>query len=112
MMIERNPILTSAMQIDQARNWKDGEIRLLDGTSIYANAYGASLVGRHPHIIILDDIIDQEVIYSDLKNSKAIRKFYSDIYPMITDAGKDKKIIIIGTVSVKMIFTKTCQGFF
>ncbi len=97
MMIERNPILTSAMQIDQARNWKDGEIRLLDGTSIYANAYGASLVGRHPHIIILDDIIDQEVIYSDLKNSKAIRKFYSDIYPMITDAGKDKKIIIIGT---------------
>lgn len=97
MMIERNPILASAMQIDQARNWKDGEMRLLDGTTIYANAYGASLVGRHPHIIVLDDIIDQEVIYSDLKNDKAVRKFYSDIYPMITDAGKDKKIIIIGT---------------
>lgn len=97
MMIERNLLLSTAMKIDQAKNWKDGEIRLLDGSTIYANAYGASLVGRHPHIIVLDDIIDQEVIYSDLKNDKAIRKFYSDIYPMITNAGENKKIIVIGT---------------
>ncbi|MDY0278493.1 MAG: hypothetical protein RBQ97_10470 [Acholeplasma sp.] len=97
MMIERNLLLSTAMKIDQAKNWKDGEIRLLDGSTIYVNAYGASLIGRHPHIIVLDDIIDQEIIFSDLKNDKAIRKFYSEIYPMITSAGSDKKIIVIGT---------------
>ena len=97
MMIERNIMLSTAMKIDQAKNWKDGELRLIDGSTIYANAYGASLVGRHPHIIVLDDIIDQEIIFSDLKNEKAIRKFYSEIYPMITNAGDVKKIIAIGT---------------
>lgn len=97
MMAERNPILSSAFMIDQAKNWKDGELRLIDGTTIYANSYGASLVGKHPDIIVLDDVIDQKVIYSDNLNEKSKRKFYSDIYPMITDAGKDKKIIIIGT---------------
>jgi len=96
-MAERNPILSAGFMIDKAKNWKDGEMRLLDGTSIYANSFGTSLVGRHPHIIVLDDIIDQKVIYSDQLNQKAIRKFFSDVYPMITDVGEDKKIIIIGT---------------
>ena len=97
MMAERNPILAANFNIDQAKNWKDGELRLLDGTTISANGYNSGSVGKHPHIIVLDDVIDQEVIYSDVKNDKAIRKFYSDIYPMITDTGEDKKIIIIGT---------------
>jgi phage terminase large subunit-like protein len=97
MMAERNPILSANFMIDQAKNWKDGELRLLDGSTISANGYLSGSVGKHPHIIILDDIIDQEVIYSDVKNDRAIRKFYSDIYPMITDASYDKKIIAIGT---------------
>jgi len=97
MMAERNPVISANFMIDQAKNWKDGELRLLDGSIITANGYLSGSVGKHPHMIILDDIIDQEVIYSDTKNDRAIRKFYSDIYPMITDASYDKKIIAIGT---------------
>jgi predicted phage terminase large subunit-like protein len=99
MMIERNPIFRETMDVQKAKNWKDGELRLADGTSIYANAYGCSLVGRHPDIIVLDDIIDQSVIFSDTRNEKAKRKFYSDIYPMITNATTEngKKLITIGT---------------
>lgn len=95
--IERNPIFREDFKIDEARSWKDGELRLADGTQVQSNGFLSGAVGKHPHIIVLDDVIDQEVIYSDVKNDKAIRKFYSDIYPMITNAGEDKKIIIIGT---------------
>lgn len=97
MIIERNPILSMNAELDQAKNWKDGEIRLLDGTTIKAMGWMQGAVGKHPHIIVLDDVIDQSVVYSDEKNDKAIRKFYSEIYPMITKLTEEKKIIVIGT---------------
>lgn len=97
MIIERNPILRMNAQFDQAKNWKDGEIRLLDGTTIKAMGWMQGAVGKHPHMIVLDDIIDISVVYSDDRNEKSIRKFYSEIYPMITKLTKEKKIIVIGT---------------
>ena len=96
-MVERNALLSTSFMIDQARNWKDGNFRLLDGTTITAGGYWSGVVGKHPHIIVLDDVIDQSVIYSDDLNDKAIRKFYSDYYPMITKVGQDKQILVIGT---------------
>lgn len=97
LIIERNPILSMQFQLDKAKNWKDGEIRLLDGTTIKAMGWMEGAVGKHPHIIILDDVIDISVVYSDVKNEKAIRKFYSEIYPMITKLTPEKRIIVIGT---------------
>lgn len=100
-IIERCPLFANFIEIDEAKNWKDGSLRLLDGTTLTASSFGSGMVGKHPDIIILDDVIDQQVIYSDVKNDKSIRKFYSDVYPMITKAGKDKKIIVIGTIQRK-----------
>lgn len=97
MMIERSPFLAQNFQIEDARNWKDGEIRLIDGTTIKASGYLEGAVGKHPHIIVLDDVIDQSIIYSDVKNDRAIRKFYSDIYPMTTKMTPEKRVIIVGT---------------
>ena len=97
MIVERNPILASRFELDQAKNWKDGEIRLLDGTTIKATGWLSGSVGKHPHMIVLDDVIDQSVVYSEERNEKSIRKFYSDVYPMITKLTKEKKIIVIGT---------------
>jgi len=97
-IIERNPVFSQTIKIDEAKNWKDGALRLMDGTTLTASSFGSGIVGKHPDIIVLDDVIDQQVIYSDVKNDKAIRKFYSDVYPMITKAGEDKKIIVIGTI--------------
>lgn len=97
MIVDRNPILSMAFEVDKAKNWKDGELRLLDGTTIKAMGWLSGAVGKHPHIIVLDDVIDISVVYSAEKNDKSIRKFYSEIYPMITKLTKEKKIIIIGT---------------
>lgn len=97
MIIERNPILAMNAEFDRAKNWKDGEIRLLDGTTIKAMGWLQGAVGKHPHIIVLDDVIDISVVYSDERNEKSIRKFYSEIYPMITKLTEEKKIIVIGT---------------
>lgn len=97
LIVERNPILSLGFELDQAKNWKDGEIRLLDGTTIKAMGWLQGSVGKHPHMIGIDDVIDQSVIYSDDRNKKAINKFYSDVYPMITKMTEEKKIIIIGT---------------
>lgn len=97
MMIERSPFLAQNFQIEDARNWKDGEIRLLDGTTIKASGYLEGSVGKHPHIIVLDDVIDQSIIFSDTKNDRAIRKFYSDIYPMVSKMTPEKRIIVVGT---------------
>lgn len=97
MMIERNPFLASNFRIEDARNWKDGEVRLHDGTTIKAAGYLQGAVGKHPHIIVLDDVIDQSIIFSDVKNDRAIRKFYSDIYPMTTKMTPEKRVVIVGT---------------
>lgn len=96
-IVERNPLLASNFGLDDAKNWKDGEIRLKDGTTIKAMGWLQGTVGRHPHLIVIDDVIDVNVVYSDVKNDKAIRKFYSEIYPMISKLTPDKKIIVIGT---------------
>lgn len=100
-IIERNPILSERLNIKEAQNWKDDLIVLSDGTTITPHAYNSGSVGKHPHIIVLDDVIDQSIIYSDNKNQKAISKFYSDIFPMISKEEPDKKIIIVGTAQRK-----------
>ncbi len=97
MIVERNPILAANFRFSEAKNWKDGEIRLVDGTTIQAMGWLQGAVGKHPHIIVMDDVIDQSVIYSDHKNEKAIGKFYSEVYPMISRLSPEKRIIVVGT---------------
>jgi predicted phage terminase large subunit-like protein len=97
LIIEKNPVLAAGMRIDQAKNWKDGEIRLLDGTVIKAMGWMQGTVGKHPHIIVMDDVIDIKVVYSEKRNERAISKFYSEVYPMISKMTDEKKIIVIGT---------------
>ena len=100
-LIERNPILSYNFQVDLAKSWKDDYLQLADGTIIQPMSFQAGSVGKHPHIIVLDDVIDRRVIYSDQLNSKAIDTFYSNIYPMISKDEPDRKIIAIGTAQRK-----------
>jgi len=95
--IEKNPILASGLEIDKAQYWSEDKIVLADGSTIEPLSYQSRVVGKHPHIIVIDDPIDKQVIYSDQQNQKAIDKFYMDIYPQISSDEKEKKILIIGT---------------
>ncbi len=100
-IIENNPILGASFHPEKARKWSQKGIELYDGTIIKPLSYGQGVRGKHPHMIVLDDVIDTSVIYSDLKNRKSIEKFYTDIYPMITKLDSTKKIIVIGTAQRK-----------
>jgi hypothetical protein len=100
-IIESNPFLRINIKPERAKSWSGKGIELFDGTTIKPLSYQQGVRGKHPHIIELDDVIDALVMYSDLQNKKAIEKFYTDIYPMISKADKEKKIIIIGTVQRK-----------
>ncbi len=100
-VVENNPLLSGNFLIDEKINWKEDLIQLRDGTVIQPMSYKEGSVGKHPHIIVLDDIIDRTVIYSDTQNQKSIDKFYSDIYPQISKVEQDKQIIVIGTAQRK-----------
>jgi len=99
--IENNPILVEFLDIKHARYWSESEMTLKDGTTIKPVSYQSGTVGKHPHIIVIDDPIDRKVIYSDALNKKSIDKFYSDIYPMTTREDEDRKVIMVGTMQRK-----------
>lgn len=96
LAVESNPILEHAIK-RKARAWKDDYAELADGSIIHAMSYQQGTVGKHPHIIILDDVIDKKVMYSSERNQKSIDRFYMDIYPMISKMSGEKRIIVIGT---------------
>ena len=100
-IVEKSGILAENFDLENAKSWSEEKIELSDGTTIIPLSYKAGVVGKHPHIIVLDDVIDYKVIYSDELNRKAIDKFYMDIYPQVSKDDIDKKIIIIGTAQRK-----------
>lgn len=97
-IIENSPLIRLLVSPDEAKEWSQEKLELKDGTILLPLSYGQGTVGKHPHIIVLDDPIDRRVIYSEDRNKKAIDKFYSDIYPMISKDEPDKKIWIVGTI--------------
>ena len=99
--IEGNPILMDILDVKNAKYWREDAMELADGSTIRPMSYQAGIIGKHPHIIVIDDAIDRRVIYSDHINQKNIDKFYTDIYPQITKQEVDRKIIMIGTMQRK-----------
>lgn len=57
--------------------------------------YGSKIRGGHPDVIILDDVIDAQVIYSDELNRKAKERFAMEVLPMCEP---HTKVILIGTI--------------
>lgn len=96
-IVENNPLLAHNFGLKDVKRDSQTYLELEDGTIIRPMSWGQGSVGKHPHIIVLDDVIDRRVAYSDERNKKSIDRFYSDIYPQISKDDPDKKIIIIGT---------------
>ncbi len=71
------------------------EIKFDNGCKISVQGFWSKLRGGHPDILILDDVIDSQVIYSDEQNKKAKERLASEILPM---AGPRTQIIIVGTL--------------
>jgi predicted phage terminase large subunit-like protein len=75
--------------------WNKTQIRCSNGATVYAQGLMSAIRGGHPKLIILDDPIDTQVIYSEEQNKKTIERYYSEILPM---AEPNTQIIIIGTL--------------
>lgn len=75
--------------------WSKTEIRCSNGATIYAQGFSSAIRGGHPKLIILDDIIDTQVVYSDEQNEKTKERLAGEILPM---AEPDTQIIIVGTL--------------
>ncbi len=71
------------------------QLVLSGGQKIDASGFSGKIRGGHPDIIILDDIIDMQVIYSDELNRKTKERLAMEVLPM---AEPHTKIILIGTI--------------
>lgn len=92
--IKRNPNL-NYLSGRGADFWSKTEIRCSNGATVYAQGFGSAIRGGHPRLIILDDIIDTQVVYSDEQNEKTKERLAGEILPM---AEPDTQIIIVGTL--------------
>jgi len=93
--IRRTPILQPLAQGRGVDFWNKTEIRCANGSTMYAQGFWSAIRGGHPDVIILDDVIDSQVVYSDEQNKKAIERYLQDILPM---AEPDTQIIFVGTL--------------
>ncbi len=70
------------------------KIKLANGHIIYARGYGTKVRGAHPQWIVLDDVLNDDSMYSDVVRRKSVEYFYSAIRNMLVPGGQ---IIIVGT---------------
>jgi hypothetical protein len=90
--VENNDILRNTLYNE--RKWNIENIISKNGARINISSLWAKLRGGHPGIIICDDILDDEVIYSKTQREKAINRVFGVVTKMILPKGR---INIIGT---------------
>lgn len=71
------------------------ELVLANGSKLEASGFWSNQRGGHPDVMIFDDVIDMQVVYSDELNAKSKERMASEILPM---AEPDTKIRIVGTI--------------
>jgi len=71
------------------------EMRFSNGATIEVAGWNSKVRGGHYKLILLDDIIDTQVIYSDDYNQKVLERMSTEVIPM---AEPDTQTVIIGTL--------------
>lgn len=78
-----------------AENWGAKELRLGNGSRVAVAGYRSNVRGEHSELILLDDPIDSQVIYSDEQNRYTKDRLLMEILPV---AEPHTQILITGTV--------------
>lgn len=76
------------------KGWTSDTIELANRSTIAAKGAKAGLRGRHPHWVILDDLMSQECIHSPTERMRVLENFKSQIIPMVLEHGV---IVCVGT---------------
>jgi phage terminase large subunit-like protein len=90
--VESNPILRE--KIYCKNTWGKEEITTQQGAELKVKGAGSALRGRHPGWMVIDDFLNDEVLYSPIQNTKYNSFFQSVIMNMIVPKGQ---IIVVGT---------------
>lgn len=75
--------------------WGEMEIHTTTGSKVAVAGFNSNIRGEHSHLIILDDPIDSQVIYSDEQNRRSKQRLLMEILPI---AEPDTQVVITGTV--------------
>lgn len=73
---------------------KRTDVRFLNGSRIRVAGYGKAVRGKHPKYIVLDDVLNDESMWSEMVRRKEIEYFRSAIINMCPPGGQ---IIDVGT---------------
>ena len=76
------------------RRWNQKDKMLRSGSRVSTAGVGGAVRGGHPHLIVLDDILDDKNSQTDYQRKKLQRWFTETITPMATP---DTRIIVVGT---------------
>jgi hypothetical protein len=102
-MLETKPSLRHLIprKNTKAYPWSRSEIRLSNGKSIKTKAIGSPLRGRHPQLIILDDVLNEKNSWSPEARETMKNIFHKVVVPMkdkgFQDTGGKSRIVVIGT---------------
>lgn len=89
-----NPKLQHLYPTAKNAKWAAKEIILSNSAEIRARGWGSSIRGGHPVWCVCDDVLTDDVIYSEMQRDKQRDYFFSAITPMVVPGGQ---IIVIGT---------------
>ena len=93
--IESNDILRKKlMPTSKTDGWAAESITCKNGSTLKVKGFGSSIRGSHPHYIVVDDPLKDNVIYSTVQRRKSIEYFHSVIMNAIVPG---KQVIVVGT---------------
>lgn len=103
-MLKTSPSLASLLPVSRKDFNTRAEIRLTNGVTIKAKGFFSPLRGRHPQLILLDDVVNEKNSSSEEGRKKVKDYFYSVVYPMkdkgtqtLRDQGYKPQIVVLGT---------------
>lgn len=92
--IESNDILRERLFPNINSGWGAEELVTKNGVKITAKSYGSKMRGYHPTWMVVDDFLNENVIYSHTQKMKYIQVFHSVIMNMIRHGGQ---VNVVGT---------------
>lgn len=92
--IESNNILRDRLFPNINTGWGSEEIVTKNGVKITAKSYGSKMRGYHPTWMVIDDFLNESVLYSHQQKMKYISMFHSVIMNMIRHGGQ---VAVVGT---------------
>ncbi len=92
--IEENDVLRERLYPDGGKGFAETRIKTKNGARLQIKSYGGAFRGRHPHYVIGDDLLKDNVLYSEIQRKKATDWFHSVIMNAVVPGGQT---VVVGT---------------